>query len=56
MIDPFHSEEYLVVELRRLLDDVVRLPLRSDVPVGAYLSGDTDSSVMTKLVAARHTS
>jgi len=46
----FSSIESATVELRDLLVDAVRLQLRADVPVGAYLSGGLDSSGIVALI------
>ena len=42
-------------QLRTLLDEVVRMQLVSDVPLGVFLSGGVDSGVLTAL-ASRHAS
>ena len=45
--DQFHTEEYFIVELKKILQETICQQLRSDVPIGTYLSGGIDSSLVT---------
>jgi asparagine synthase (glutamine-hydrolysing) len=54
-IDFDHTEKYFEEHIRSLFFDSVRLHLRSDVPVGAYVSGGFDSSLVAAIAAERST-
>jgi asparagine synthase (glutamine-hydrolysing) len=52
-IDMNHTHTYFVEKMLLLLQDSIRGQLRSDVPVGGYLSGGLDSSTVITLASAQ---
>ena len=52
-IDTFHPKQYFDQRLCELVNESIDLHLRSDVPIGSYLSGGIDSSLIA-LLAQRH--
>ena len=50
-VDLDHTEKYFQGEIRRLVEDAARIQMRSDVPLGTYLSGGLDSSIVTMLAS-----
>lgn len=50
-IDESHDEKWFVDQLNTLIEEAVRVHLRSDVPLGVYLSGGLDSTSVACLTA-----
>jgi len=46
-----HTPSYFSQRLRELVDESIRLHLRADVPIGSYLSGGIDSSLVATLAS-----
>jgi asparagine synthase (glutamine-hydrolysing) len=53
-IDYNHTEKYFKEKLEYLVDDSLKLHLRSDVPVGCYVSGGVDSSLIHLLATEKN--
>jgi asparagine synthase (glutamine-hydrolysing) len=53
-IDMHHTDKYFVDKMLLLLQDSVRSQLRSDVPLGGYLSGGLDSSSVITLSSIQY--
>ena len=52
-LDFDHTAKYFDERIRALLEESVAFHLRSDVPVGAYVSGGLDSGIVASLAAVR---
>lgn len=50
-LDWNHTEKYFIEKLDELLHNSIRYHIRSDVPIGGYVSGGVDSSVISAMAA-----
>ena len=51
---PQNSEEGILARLEKILEDAIDLRMVSDVPVGIFLSGGYDSSLVTSVLAKKY--
>ncbi|MGE3724346.1 MAG: asparagine synthase (glutamine-hydrolyzing) [Candidatus Sericytochromatia bacterium] len=49
-----HTEKYFFEQIESLIQESVHLHLRSDVPIGAYVSGGIDSSIIAAMAAKKN--
>ncbi len=49
-----HTAKYFEEKIAELLTESVNLHLRSDVPVGSYVSGGLDSSIVASLASEKY--
>ena len=49
--EPYKSEEYYSEKFEEILTEAVKIRLRSDVPLGAFLSGGIDSSAIVSVMS-----
>ncbi len=50
-LDFSHTPQYFEEKLRELLSDSIHLHTRADVPIGAYISGGIDSSIVAAIAS-----
>ncbi|MEG2378404.1 MAG: asparagine synthase C-terminal domain-containing protein, partial [Clostridia bacterium] len=50
-IDYKHDEAYFQEMIRETINDSIKYHIRSDVPIGGYISGGLDSSIVSSLAA-----
>jgi len=53
-LDFDHTPKYFEEKLRSLLEESVKLHTRSDVPIGAYISGGIDSGIISALTSQNY--
>ena len=52
-IDEDYEEEFYLSEIKKRLKDSTLMRLVSDVPIGAYLSGGVDSSILVSIITEK---